>query len=357
MLTFEQRKAAFADLGHHIRGLVNQQYLKVSKGSPKFDKVVNIAKAENRWFTEEQICYALLQWAKALKKPSLDNWLKAYDIPDEHKESNVGMVMAGNIPLVGFHDFLSVLISGHKAIVKQSSNDKRLLPYLADVLIKIQPEFESKIHFEDHQLKAYDAVIATGSNNTARYFDYYFRNKPHIIRKNRNGVAILTGEETPHEIEYLGEDIFRYFGLGCRNVSKVFVPKNYEFDKFFEGLSKYKSYIHHHKYANNYDYNKAVYLMSEIKFLDNGFIILKNDKSFSSPIGVVNYEYYDEDSDLENIINQQKNNIQCTIGKHELCNFEFGKAQHPMLNDYADGIDTIKFLNHLDKHHYEKTQF
>lgn len=347
MLTFEQRKAAFIDLGQHISNLIDQQFLTPSKQHSKFEEILQIAQAENQWFTEEHIRYALRQWAESLQDPKLNEWLSKYNIENDKPAQTIGSVMAGNIPLVGFHDFLSILISGHKIIAKLSSNDKRLLPYLAEQLIKIQPEFKSYIKFEENQLKDYDAIIATGSNNTARYFEYYFRNKPHIIRKNRNGVAVITGKENLEDFQKLGEDIFRFFGLGCRNVSKLFIPQNFDFDGFFKGISKFKSYIYHNKYANNYDYNKAVYLMSEIKFLDNEFLILKEDNQISTPIAVVNYEVYDNESTLQESINLHKEEIQCIVGQHPLCQFDFGQAQQPHLTDYADGVDTIQFLLNL----------
>lgn len=347
MLTFEERKAAFIDLGQHIGNLIDKQSLTSSKSNSEFEDVIQLAQIENKWFTEENICFALEQWSTSLQQININKWLSSYDFHKDNDNKTIGIVMAGNIPLVGFHDFLSVLISGHRIIAKLSSNDKRLLPYLAKELIKIQPEFRSYIHFEENQLKDYDAVIATGSNNTARYFEYYFRNKPHIIRKNRNGIAILTGNETPEDFENLGEDIFRFFGLGCRNVSKLFIPQNFDFDQFFKGISKFKSYIYHNKYANNYDYNKAVYLMSEIKFLDNGFLILKEDNQISTPIGVVNYEVYDSKTSLQQNLAQHQEEIQCIVGQHPLCQFNFGQAQQPDLDNYADGIDTIQFLQHL----------
>ncbi|QTY28127.1 acyl-CoA reductase [Flavobacterium sp. CS20] len=347
MLTFEQRKATFVDLGQHIRDLTNQQSLTLSKKHPKFEEVLQIAKAENRWFTEENICFALQQWGKSLQKNNLDEWLNPYNLEKDISPQNIGVVMAGNIPLVGFHDFLSTLISGHNIIAKLSSNDKQLLPYFAEQLVDIQPEFKSYIKFEENQLKNYDAVIATGSNNTARYFEYYFRNKPHIIRKNRNGVAVLTNQENIEDFQKLGEDMFRFFGLGCRNVSKLFIPQNFNFNHFFKGISKFKPYIYHNKYANNYDYNKAVYLMSDTKFLDNDFLILKEDKSIASPIGVVHYEIYDSETSLQQTLNQHRDEIQCIVGQHSSCQFDFGQAQQPNLADYADGIDTVQFLQNL----------
>ena len=347
MLTFEQRKAAFVNLGQYIEHSVNQHLLKSSKTQPKFEEILELAKAENQWFTIENMVYALKEWAQSLQHDNLDVWLKIYELKNEVHPQNIGIIMAGNIPLVGFHDFLSTLISGHHAVMKLSSNDKRLLPYLADELIRIQPEFESLITFEEATLKDFDAVIATGSNNTARYFEYYFRNKPHIIRKNRNGVAILTGKESLKDIEKLGEDIFRFFGLGCRNVSKLFIPQNFDFDFLFKGISNFKSYIYHNKYANNYDYNKAVYLMSDISFLDNDFLLVKADEQIASPIGVLNYETYDSDEALAENLKANKDHIQCIVGQHPLCGFDFGQAQQPQLADYADGVDTIQFLQNL----------
>jgi hypothetical protein len=347
MLTFEQRKAAFVDLGHLIGQLIDQHSLKPSETQPEFQNILSLAKAENQWFTIDNVCFALNEWRSALTTSNLDQWLKQYELEDHQNDQTIGIVMAGNIPLVGFHDFLSVLICGFKVIIKQSSNDKRLLLYLANKLIDIQPEFKNKIEFTDGRLENFDAVIATGSNNTARYFEYYFRNKPHIIRRNRNGVGILTGNETKEDFKNLGQDIFKYFGLGCRNVSKLYVPKGYDFKTFFESLSEFEPVIQHNKYANNYDYNKAVYLMSDIKFLDNGFLILKEDEGFSTPIGVLNYEVYEDDTQLKQSISSHKNNIQCIVGRHKIANFTFGKAQQPKLADYADGVDTINFLKHL----------
>lgn len=346
-LTFEQRKSAFIDLGHVIGDLIDEQSLKPSKKSSGFHEIFNLAKAENKWFTEDNIIFALKQWQAALQKNNIEEWLEAYDIKDEENPLKIGIIMAGNIPLVGFHDFLSTLMTGHQAVVKLSSNDKRLLPYLAKQLIIIEPALASKITFTTEILKEFDAIIATGSNNTARYFEYYFRKKPHIIRKNRNGIAILNGKETLKDMQKLGEDIFRFFGLGCRNVSKLYIPKNFDFNFLFNGISQFKSYIYHHKYANNYDYNKAVYLMSNIKFLDNNFIVLKEDQDLVSPIGVLNYEFYENDTDLAINLKSHRDNIQCIIGQHKYCEFNFGEAQNPKLSNYADGIDTINFLQNL----------
>ena len=253
--------------------------------------------------------------------------------------------MAGNIPLVGFHDFLSVLISGHKVLVKTSSNDQHLIKFLANYLISIEPELADRITFTDGKLENFDAVIATGSNNTARYFEYYFKNKPSIIRKNRNSIAILNGNESHEDLVNLGEDIFRYFGLGCRNVSKLFVPKGYSFDAFFRAIFEYQDVIHYEKYSNNYDYNKAVFLMSNFKLLDNGFLTLKEDSSYSSPISSIFYEYYDSLSDLKSRLKNDEDQIQCIVSNDLTENsIAFGQTQKPKLWDYADNVDTLEFL-------------
>ena len=257
----------------------------------------------------------------------------------------MGLILAGNIPLVGFHDFLSVLISGNNVLIKTSSNDQFLLPFLAKYLIAIEPELSNKITFVEGKLENFDAVIATGSNNTARYFEYYFKDKPSIIRKNRNSVAVLNGEETKEQLMALGEDIFRYFGLGCRNVSKLFVPKGYSFNAFFEAIFEYQDIIHYEKYANNYDYNKAVFLMSNFKLLDNGFLTIKEDSSYASPISSVFYEFYENLEELQIRLESESEQIQCIVSNNLVKNsIDFGQTQRPNLWDYADNVDTISFL-------------
>ena len=256
--------------------------------------------------------------------------------------------MAGNIPLVGFHDFLCVLISGHSVLVKQSSNDKHLLPFLAKYLEYVEESFKGKINFTEQKLAGFDAVIATGSDNTARYFEYYFKNKPNIIRKSRNSVAILTGKETEEDFKNLSNDVFTYFGLGCRSVSKLYVPKDYNFDAFFTGMYEKKEIINNAKYANNYDYNKAVYLMSEFDLLENGFLMIKEDESYASPIATIFYEYYDNEIDLKIKLHQDKEKIQCIVANGFIENeINFGQTQAPKLNDYADGVNTLEFLSKI----------
>ena len=275
---------------------------------------------------------------------NLDKWLSDYDL-SQKESKNIALILAGNIPLVGFHDFLSVLLSGHAVLVKTSSNDQHLLPFLAKYIRTIEPEFADKITFAEGKLENFDAVIATGSDNTARYFEYYFKDKPSIIRKNRNSIAVLNGEETKEQLIALGEDIFRYFGLGCRNVSKLFVPKGYSFDAFFEAIFEYQDIIHYEKYANNYDYNKAVFLMSNFKLLDNGFLTLKEDESHASPISSVFYEFYEDITDLQMRLQMENKKIQCIVSNNLIENsIPFGQTQSPKLWNYADNVDTISFL-------------
>ena len=310
----------------------------------KFKDLLSLSKSYNGWFTPEQVYFAVESWAKALREDNLNKWLSAYDL-SEVKPRTVGLILAGNIPLVGFHDFLSVLITGHKVLVKASSNDQHLLAFLADYLISIEPKLSYYISFTDGKLENFDAIIATGSNNTARYFEFYFKDKPSIIRKNRNSVAVLNGNESHEDLVNLGEDIFRYFGLGCRNVSKLFVPKDYNFDAFFKAIYEYKDVIFYEKYSNNYDYNKAVFLMSNFKLLDNEFLTLKEDTSYASPISSVFYEYYEGIADLQKRLESESDQIQCVVSNNLIPNsIPFGQTQQPKLWDYADNVDTLQFL-------------
>jgi len=242
---------------------------------------------------------------------------------------------------------LCVLLSGNKFLGKLSSEDKLLLPFLAKILVDIEPGFAEFIDFTDGQLKGMDAVIATGSNNSARYFEHYFGKYPHIIRKNRNSVAVLNGREKKQELAELGKDVFRYFGLGCRNVSKLFVPRNYNFNDFYEAIFEQKEIVNNNKYANNYDYNKTVYLMSnDPGLLDNNFLLLKQDQRYSSPIGVLFYEFYDQITELNARLEKDKDQIQCIVSNDPQVAdaIPLGTAQCPGLSDYADGVDTMSFL-------------
>lgn len=350
-MTIEKRIETFAKLGQFLSlfAKAKDEIPDLSSEEEQLYKKLwektETAKHHNGWFTKENVLFSFQQWADVLTQENLNVWVSKYDIPDNQNPRTVAIIMAGNIPLVGFHDFLSVLVSGNKVLVKQSSNDNLFLPILSDFLISKEPDFEKLIEFTDGKLENFDAVIATGSNNTARYFEYYFSQKPHIIRKNRVSAAVLDGSETEADLKLLSNDIFRYFGLGCRNVSKLYVPKNYDFDRFFKAIFEWKDLINHSKYANNYDYNKAVYLMSEFNILDNGFLLLKEDESLHSPIGVVFYEHYSDKDKLKTQIEVKAEQLQCVVSNDFVENsIPFGQTQQPKLWDYADGVDVMEFL-------------
>lgn len=299
----------------------------------------------NPWFTKQFVKFALNDWAEALQKDKLEAWLTPYLINDEIIAKRVGVVMAGNLPMVGFHDYLSVIMSGHQLIAKLSSDDLILIPLLHKIVSVFEPRLTDMAVFTRNQLKDFDAIIATGSNNTARYFEYYFGKYPNIIRKNRNGVAILSGEENEGELDNLAIDILTYFGLGCRSVSKLYIPENYNFKFLFLALEKHKYLANHNKYFNNYEYNKAIYLVNKVMHRDTGFMLFKEDSGLSSPISVVYYETYSNLEILQNSLLNKSQEIQCIIGENQ--EFVFGSSQHPNLNDYADGVDTIAFLMSL----------
>ena len=310
----------------------------------EWDEAVETAYQRNAWFTRESCMYALGYWGEMLQERLLEGWLERYPTP-EGNGLDVALVLAGNIPLVGLHDVLSVLLTGNRAIVKCASNDQVLLPFLIRQLESFEPRLTGRISFTDGKLGAFDAVIATGSDNTSRYFEYYFSKKPHIIRKNRHGAAVLTGKENADELRGLAADVFLYFGMGCRSVSKLFVPEGYDFDPLFKAFYSFKSVTDHHKYANNYDYNKAVYLMSGSPMLDNGFLLLKEDPSFGSPIGTLFYESYATSASLKNRLEAVEGSLQCVVAGDWLEDaIPFGRAQYPSLWEYADGVDTIDFL-------------
>ena len=346
-------KSSFVELGKFLRQFSEVENIKDSSVLENelffndFADLIKLSQSHNGWFTPEQVHFSIQSWSKALTEDNLNQWVSNYDFSKTEKKK-VGLILAGNIPLVGFHDFLSVLISCHDVLVKTSSNDQYLLKFLAKYLIAISPNLNSKITFVEDKLEGFDVVIATGSNNTARYFEYYFKDKPNIIRKNRNSVAVLNGTESHEDLINLGEDIFRYFGLGCRNVSKLFVPKGYNFDAFFNAMFEYRDVIKYEKYANNYDYNKAVFLMSNFKLLDNEFLTIKEDSSYSSPISSVFYEYYEDIKEVENQLAKDAEQIQCIVSNNLIAkSVAFGKTQQPNLWDYADNVDTLAFLSKI----------
>lgn len=340
-MNINRRIQLISDIGEFLKNYLDENYYNNNDDKlVEFKDVITKAQSKNPWFTDVNIKVNLTYWSKKLTKHNLNKWLSKYNLNNTSRK-NIAIIMAGNIPLVGFHDFICVFLSGHNSIIKLSKSDNCIIPFLTD-LMKLPSE---RIVYSDSFLKDYDGVIATGSDNTSRYFDYYFKNKRSIIRKNRNSIAILNGEESDDDLKSLSQDIFTYFGLGCRNVSKLYVPKNYNFDLFFNSIFCYKELINNHKYANNYDYNKAIYLMSEYKFLDNGFFIVKEGNEMHSPISTINFEYYDNVSILKEKINLEDDNIQCIVSNIEFKGkVNFGETQNPSLNQYADNIDVMRFL-------------
>ena len=353
-MTIDNRIKAFISLGQFLKqfainGKKDDQNPLNALFYNDMEELIKSVHIHNQWFTEDNVRNAFGALADSLEENTLLDWISIYikDLKAEKDYKRVAVIMAGNIPMVGFHDMLCVLLSGNKFVGKLSSDDKFLLPFVAKILKQTEPDFTNLIEFTEEQLKSMDAVIATGSNNSARYFEYYFGKYPNIIRKNRNSIAVLTGAETKPELKLLGNDVFQYFGLGCRNVSKLFVPKGYVFDTFYESIFDFQNIVNNNKYANNYDYNKTVYLMSSNPtLLDNNFLLLKEDATYSSPIGVLFYEFYEDIKDLNKKLENEAEQLQCIVSNSiEIKNaLPFGKAQCPTLNDYADGVDTMKFL-------------
>ena len=306
------------------------------------DRLYPRAKAQNGWFTPESIDYAFEGLSFMLTKEKLTKWTSAYSL-DPEVPKIIGVIMAGNIPMVGFHDLMSVLISGHIAAVKMSSQDNVLMNQVINWLIEIEPRFKRNIDIRE-RLEEVDAVIATGSDNTARYFDYYFGKYPNIIRKNRTSVAVIDGTETPEELIALGRDIFHYYGLGCRNVSKMYVPKGFNITSIFPHWVSYADVVNQNKYRNNYDYNKAILLVNGTEHLDTGFLMTQASTSIVSPTSVLYHEIYESKEQLTSILETNAEKIQCIIGHGYI---PFGKAQSPEPWDYADGVDTLNFLSEL----------
>ncbi len=335
-MTLQARIKAFSDLGLYLNAVENQAEIELW---------ADRAAHQNNWFTIENTKKSLKAIADYfLQEELLIQWTELYDIPDKSKTiKSVGVIMAGNIPAVGFHDLMTIVLSGHACVAKLSSQDSYLMTVLIEKLLEINPNLEIRIA---DKLNEVDALIATGSDNSARYFEYYFRNKPHIIRKNRTSVAILKGNETEEDFLNLGKDITDYYGLGCRNISKMYVPENYDFTKFYDSIEPLGDIFYHNKYKNNYDYNKSIYLVNMMPHFDNGFMILAPSEALVSPISVIFYEEYKNEGDLKKIIKENRNKIQCIVSKNSWLekSVNFGDAQKPKLWDYADGVDTMAFL-------------
>ncbi len=335
-MTQQDTIIAFIQLGNRLRTLDESRIAVLKEG----------AVLENPWFTPSNVVLALKGLGRLLDPVELQTWASQFPARTM-TESRIGIVMAGNIPLVGFHDLLCVLIAGHRVKAKLSSQDSFLMRWVVGELIDIEPGLAARIEWTE-RLDNIQAVIATGSDNTARYFEYYFRSIPRIIRRNRSSCALISSQDTVNDLQALATDVFSYFGLGCRNVSKLFLPEGFSIPRLFEAWESHREIIHHHKYANNYDYHKSVFLVNRTPFLDNGFVLLKEDDALVSPVSILYYEYYNGDA-IKNLIDPIREKIQCIVTSNNAVTerVPFGQAQYPAVNDYADGVDTMAFLSDL----------
>ena len=334
-MQLEERIQALIQLGHRLQ-----------QPDEYREAVIHRTHFNNQWFTKENQRKAIAAIAEDfLEETKLRNWLSNYKIETTAPQI-IALVLAGNIPLVGFHDVLCVFLSGHHAQIKLSEKDKYLLPYIFRELKQIDERTDAYFSIVE-QLNEFDAVIATGSNNSSRYFEAYFSKFPNIIRKNRNAVAVFSGQESKEELAAFGEDVFQYFGLGCRNVSKIYIPKGYNFEPLLEALHEHKEIVLNDKYKNNFDYNYAILVLNKVKYMANGCIILQENKSIASHIAGMHYEYYDSINEVEKELQERQDEIQLTVAQDGLLStptFPFGEAQRPSLADYADGVDTMQFL-------------
>lgn len=334
-MTIGQRIDDFIRLGHWLADTVNREPL------------IRLAEQKNGWFTSDHIVYAMNAVQPWLTRESLEKWLQHLPEQQLHPKT-VGVVMAGNIPMVGFHDLLCVLASGHRLLAKPSSQDDVLVPALGQALININSAWGSRLSFQE-RLNGADAVIATGSNNSARYFEYYFRHVPLLLRKSRSSIAVLGGNETDVELQALGNDIFRYFGLGCRNVSRILIPEDFPIDRLIGALLPWSGILEHHKYVNAYTYQRALLLVDQQPFIDNGFCIFRESESSASPVSVLHYSRYTSEQHLSNLLSEIQQLTQCIVsGSFDIPGaIPFGNSQHPTLEDYADGVDTLEFLKRI----------
>ncbi len=340
MISLSDRIEAFHALGNRLSAFINEPN---SEQNSSIKADINLAFHKNGWFDEREVMHAIGYWAKALQKQNLQEWINNYDLAGSNAKK-IAIVAAGNIPLVGFHDVLCILLSGHRAMIKCSSSDDVLLPLFLDLLKAVEPRFENYIELIPFKLEGFDAVIATGSNNSARHFQQYFGKYPSIIRKNRTGIAILDGTETTDELHGLIEDAYRYYGLGCRNITKLYLPKDYDLNKIFEASVPFAYLMENKKFANNYTYHKTLMMMESRPILENELLLLVENASLYSPVSVLNYEYYTDIAQLNEKIEAELDHIQCVVSK---TNTPFGMAQKPTINQYADGVDTLMFLTNL----------
>lgn len=340
-MNLQQRVAAFVQLQGFLNRHFSERLPQEAALHEGLDQLISIQQQYNGWFTPENVNFSLLNIASMINAKDLEVFASKLRMDGDKR---VAVICAGNIPLVGFHDVLCVLLSGHILLLKLSEDDKFLLPFLLRLLVHYEAGFEQKIRFVEGQLRDFDAVIATGSNNTAKHFDYYFSKYPRIVRKNRTSLAVLDGNENKEELQELGKDIFTYFGLGCRNVSKLLVPEEYDFSAFFEAILPFGGVVDNNKYGNNYDYHRSIFLLESIPFLDNNFLILRQSDELFSPISVLHYQTFAGKSEQLDYIRTQQDHLQCVVGKGFV---PFGCSQRPVISDFADGVDTLDFLLHL----------
>ena len=336
-MTHSERLAAFVALGQRLNTIA----------ADELTALAGRARNQNAWFDAPSVAAAVAGIAHLLAEEPLRRWAARYS-PEPTTVRQVGVVMAGNIPLVGFHDLLCVLLSGHVLLAKLSADDTLLMTWVMEELTQIEPRFNEFIRVLP-RLNAADAFIATGSDNTARYFEFYFGKKPHLIRRNRTSVGVLTGQETGAELARLGPDIFQYYGLGCRNVSKLFVPTNYDFVPLLDALQTCEGVLNHHKYNNNYDYNKSILLVNRVPHYDTGFLLLTRAAGLVSPISVVHYAEYASEVDLVDQLTDVAAQTQCVVSAEGRFagSLPFGQAQSPGVSEYADRVDTMEFLTQL----------
>ena len=357
-MKLSQKIKAFSTLGRFLQQFRSDSFIEDNslcdlnvQFADLMEGLINNVHIYNPWFTPEFTRFALVTTGDSLKEKNIIKWVSAYPSLANLPPSSlrIGIIMAGNLPLVGFQDFISAAFSGHKLVAKLSSKDDKLLPALTKIIKYIEPEFEDFIYFEEEKLSKPDAVIATGSDNSSRYFEYYFGKYPHIIRKNRNSIAVLTGNETKPQLRKLADDIFMYFGLGCRSVSKLFIPVTYNIAELLKNFEQYSYLANHNKYANNYEYQRAMYLINQVPHYDTGFLLLKEDTDYSSPVGCLYYESYDDMDHLQKRILQDKDRLQCIVTNDVGFSqrTDFGITQKPMLWDYADNADVLRFLLNL----------
>jgi len=343
MLHLNERIKSLVALGTVLESQLAQ--IKKSK-TGELDSLITNVGIQNPWFTREAVIQSLTAIQGWLTYEELNKWIAPYYLGEPVTIKRIAVIMAGNIPMVNFHDFLSVIITGHVFIGKLSSQDKLLLPWMAGELVKINEGWKEQIKFTYERLSDFDAVIATGSTNTSRYFEHYFGKYPNIIRRNRQSLAVLTGNESKEEILKLHNDIFQYYGMGCRNVSMLWVPQEYDFKHLFDTWQELPKPTDHNKYLNNYDYYRSFYLVNQQPFYDTGYVSVLMNESLASPVSVIHYMIYRDVEEVKKFVENNSGNIQCIVAQNGLISssVEFGKAQDPGLNDYPDGVDIIQFL-------------